>query len=157
MTIATQLPLADTGRDAWEYGPINRRAFRFFQEHAGYIVGEHAKCAAQLARAEAEGERRGLSVAWDVDDAADLGDHELWCSGYRADLARKAGQPVDSGRTYGGYPTCPGHYAEYAKVVAPDGTDAIGDICLPSLGGILDADDTYRRVVAAELMLEALS
>lgn len=152
---ATQLPLPDQGRDAWTYAPIDRAAFRFFLEHAGYVVGEHAKSAAQLARAEAEGARRGYSVSWEADDYADLGDHAEWCSGYRADLARQEHRPVESGRTYGGSPTCPGHFSEYAYVVDSEGNrlEQIG----ASLGGILDAHCTYRRVVSAELLLEALS
>ena len=48
-----------------------RDRFRFFHEHAGYVVGEAAVCALRLARAEERAERLGLRVEWEPE-------HEPW-------------------------------------------------------------------------------
>jgi len=103
-----------------------RERFAFFQEHAGYIIGERARCALHLARAELAAEDSGWAVEWeweqDIDDswmseAERAKDHEWTCA-----LLKDAGGNV-----------------------------------LASLGGICDADRTYRRVVEAELADEALA
>jgi hypothetical protein len=48
-----------------------RKNFEFFFKHAGYIVGERAKGALNLARAEQYAEERGWSFDWTWDDNAD--------------------------------------------------------------------------------------
>jgi hypothetical protein len=40
-------------------------AYRFFREHAGYIVGESAVCAMRLARAELWAERENVAFSWE--------------------------------------------------------------------------------------------
>jgi hypothetical protein len=114
-------------------------AFRFFQEHAAGIVGETAKTALALARAEYSARWvYRLEFVWRHDDDADWSwmdqdcfkgerekDHEVeWCACYRVTTCGECG------------------HEERALLV--------------SLGGIFDADATYRRVVEAELALEAL-
>ena len=39
--------------------------FRFFHEHAGYIVGRRAVAAISLARAEIQARREGISFEWE--------------------------------------------------------------------------------------------
>jgi len=102
-------------------------AYRFFKEHAGYILGESARCALSLARAERAGESAGLTVQWDDDsEEYQLGDCE----------------------------DAPPPYVLVAFVLDPRN----GRRCLASLGGIglNSLRDPYRRVVAAELLSEAL-
>ena len=48
------------------------RAYRFFFAHAGYIVGERAKCALGLARAERYARNNDWEAEWVADDDADL-------------------------------------------------------------------------------------
>lgn len=110
----------------------------FFRAHAGYVVGERASGALKLARAELEASRRSWTVTWESDDYYDLGDHEYWCQ-----EARRA--KSESRR-----PKCR-HAVEIAIL-----RDSSGEI-LACLGGIIDADDEYRRVIDAELALEALA
>lgn len=54
-------------------------AYRFFREHAGYIVGRAAECALRLARAEARAESDGLT--FEVRDDDDTGAGEF-CTGH---------------------------------------------------------------------------
>jgi hypothetical protein len=52
-------------------------AYRFFRANAGGVVGESAKYAIALARAERDGEAAGLTVEWDEDsEPYQLGDYE---------------------------------------------------------------------------------
>ena len=48
------------------------RAFHFFFENAGYIVGQRAACALSLARAEQYAEDNDWKAVWEWDDDADL-------------------------------------------------------------------------------------
>lgn len=48
------------------------RAYRFFFEHAGYIVGQRAQCALGLARAEQYARDNDWEAEWIPDDDADL-------------------------------------------------------------------------------------
>lgn len=48
------------------------RAYRFFFEHAGYVVGQRAQCALALARAEQHARDNDWTGDWVDDDCADL-------------------------------------------------------------------------------------
>ena len=48
------------------------RAFHFFFDNAGYIVGQRAACALSLARAEQYAEDQDWTAEWVNDDDADL-------------------------------------------------------------------------------------
>jgi hypothetical protein len=48
------------------------RAYRFFFEHAGYIVGQRAMCALSLARAEQHARDNDWEAEWVADDCPDL-------------------------------------------------------------------------------------
>lgn len=106
-------------------------AYRFFKAHAGYIVGRSAMGALALAKAERYAELVGYEFAWAYDDDADLGDHASWCSNAKRDR-------------------CFGHECLYAVL-----RDASGEVCA-SLGSIIDPGNAYRRVIEAELALEAM-
>jgi hypothetical protein len=115
--------------------------FKFFRDNAGYVVGRRAEGAYHLAVAEWKAEKRSWTFEWRPDDDGDLGDHEYWCANAR----RRANGPK-AGRTH----SCE-HFIEYA--VLKDS----GGVVRASLGGIIDADHKYQRVVEAELALEALA
>ena len=126
------------------------RRYRFFKENAGYVVGERAKCAYSLARAEELAESAGLTVNWEWDDY----DTDLsWCEckGNNATCIR-CGARKYSGRdctSLDGH-DYHDHEALYAYVKA-------GGVTLAGLGGIVDAIGTpYQRVVEAELLAEAI-
>ena len=125
------------------------RRYRFFKENAGYVVGESAKCAYSLARAEELAESAGLTVDWDWDGDSDLswceckGDNET-CT--RCGSRKYSGRECTSldGHDYHD------HEVLYAYVKA-------GGATLAGLGGIVDAIGTpYQRVVEAELLAEAI-
>jgi len=48
------------------------RAYRFFFEHAGYVVGQRAQCALSLARAERYARDNEWNADWVADDCPDL-------------------------------------------------------------------------------------
>ena len=121
------------------FGPVTlhdasvRKAFSFFHENAGGIVGQRAIGAASLARAEETLSRAqyldAARVRWEFDPYADLSwmtdsereeSHE--CEGCIIEVSR------DGGETW-----------EHAA----------------SLLGIVDASRDYRRIVEAELASEA--
>lgn len=52
--------------------PSLLRAYRFFVENAGYIVGQRALCALQLARAEHHANECDWQAEWVGDDCPDL-------------------------------------------------------------------------------------
>jgi hypothetical protein len=111
----------------------NLRAFRFFAEHAGYVVGERAKGALALARAERDASEAGVEFVWEYDDDADYS----WMN--EEEAARE-------------------HTVERVRAVLPcdeHGIDCKHARTLGSLSGIFDADANYRRVIEAELALEA--
>lgn len=122
------------------------RAYKFFKDHSGYVVGKRAIGALQLAKAEIEAENRGWDVRWEPEQEAVedfLGDHEFWCARARRNAAEK--KTGSRGRTI-----CQ-HEAYWAVVV-----DSEGNQLPASLGGILDPERDYMRVVAAELFSEIL-
>jgi hypothetical protein len=108
------------------------RAYRFFRDNAGYIVGERARCALSLARAERDAKEQGIAFRWEWDSDADLS----WMS----DAERQQEHEVEGCIAY---IPCPDH-----------GADCKHATVLASLWGIVDADSNYRRVVEAELALE---
>ena len=111
---------------------IDRKAFRFFLNNAGYVTPPgRVACAAALAKAERKAHDLGIQFVWVADHDADLGDHEYWCD------AAKHRQPCS-------------HNAEGCMVMI-NGSD------VASLWGIIDADSNYRRVVEAELAAEVLA
>src|SRR4051812_2366603 len=69
-------------------GDLNslRPAWRFFMDNAGYVAGARAQGALELARAEQEGKRRGLSFSWYSDGLSDDPNHEA-CFCYGTDGA----------------------------------------------------------------------
>ena len=112
--------------------------YRFFHELAGYVVGQSAVCALALARAEETAERRGLMVLWEDEDEPWDSDcpeptYVMWAGVYWR-------EDDDQGRYQGRY---------RARRSPP----------LASVGmvGFNTWNDPYRRVVEAELFMEALS
>lgn len=113
-------------------------SWRFFRAQGGGIVGENALGALQLARAEVEAAARGLVFVWeedgdDYDYDYDFSDHDHWC---RKDCG------ID-------------HEVLICAVFTAD--DTRRRHCLASLGWIVDPSREYRRVIEAELALEALA
>lgn len=133
------------------------RRYRFFKENAGYVVGERAKCAYSLARAEELAESAGLTVNWEWDDYdTDLswceckGDDEMCV---RCGSRKYAGDDCDypSGMWPDGHEFHE-HEVLYAYVSAPESCERLAGV-----GGIVDAIGTpYQRVVEAELLAEAI-
>jgi hypothetical protein len=112
--------------------------YRFFRDRAGYIVGESAKCAFELAKAEEAGERRGL-VFWLLDEECPWdGDCDppaacYVCLVYRGEECTNDGEPP-----YQGFYPIPRPIASLGMV------------------GVDGPHDSYLRVVKAELFQEAL-
>ncbi len=109
-------------------------AFRFFREHAGYVVGERALCAMRLARAEERLERiteqGGARIVWDFDDFADLS----WMD---AEELKREHEVL----------ACRVEF----RCASCRGWQTVAALC-----GIVDASNDYRRVIEAELAAEAL-
>lgn len=109
---------------------------QFFYEHAGYSHDPktetpeqgRVRCAIDLAAAEIYAKDRDWTFDWSWDECGDLGDHSEWCD--------------VKGRH--------DHYIEHCALSGADGN------VLEALGGIIDADNKYRRVVQAELASQAL-
>lgn len=102
--------------------PQLRDAYRFFFEHAGYVVGRRAEGALALARAELKAERIGLGSEWHEDEMAEAFNGE-----------------------------------EYQEYPAERCGATINGETLASLGGIIEPDRNYRRVVEAELAAEVFA
>lgn len=107
------------------------RSYRFHRAQGGGIVGYAAAGALAAARAELEAASRGYVTTWEHDPDTDLGDHEYWC------------RDAERGK-------CDGHAGYQAALYDDDGNFLAG------LGGVIEPDATYRRVIAAELAMEAL-
>ncbi len=105
------------------------RDMQFFRRHGGGVVGEAARGALSLARAEREMTKRGWTVEWVPDDNADWS----WLDqpGFEREKAKE--------------------HEVYGAVLK----DRHGKV-LASLWGIFDPDRHYMRVVEAELASEAL-
>lgn len=131
---------------------VDRRAFQFFAEHAGGIVGERARCAIQLARAEQLLER---AVALGVASVEWLDDQEPYDPGDSAtaeEAERYFGENTWTG-PFGCVVQC-GELYEYA---VSSGRESQREH-LASLWSIVvgprGTDDLYCRVVVAELACE---
>jgi hypothetical protein len=128
------------------------KAYRFFREHGGSIVGREVESAARYAHDEAAARAAGIEFRWEPDpeawSAVDmLGDHEYWCS----DAKREAAGYDRDGRPIGGrWGIGHDHAVEVCDAYAASGE------FLTSLGGVIDASTTYRRVVEAEIAGMAL-
>lgn len=109
-----------------------RKRYRFFRKHGGGCVGENAKGALQLARAEIAAEARSWKYEWPWDEGADYSFVDDWPEKERARFLE-----IDH---------------EVLGCVLKDSTDEH----LESLWGIFDASREYGRVVEAELAVEAL-
>lgn len=112
------------------------KRYLFFKDHAGYCVGQRAVGALALARAEMWAEEHDIEFAWEWDDDGDLSDHSYWCNQAKLDE-----DYYERGNT------CD-HDILGCRVVWNGETQA-------SLWSIIDPDSNYRRVVEAELALEA--
>ena len=120
------------------------KAEQFFYEHAGWSYGSaketeeegRARGAQELARAEEEAERRAWSVEWVYDEepclSCECGSSECPCF---------TGEPHET----------------YTAILYPDGLNYDPHNVLASLGSICEPSREYRRVINAELALEALS
>ena len=106
-------------------------AISFFQTHAGYCTppGRMA-CARNLAQAEQDADLYGFSFEWSED--------ECGCSGCEC-----------------GSKQCDCHTGRQHETLCCVCRDNKGAV-VASLGGICSPDRNYRRVVEAELALEAL-
>lgn len=107
-------------------------AWRFFRANAGGVVGQTALTALHLARAEQHASDKGWTVEWEHDDHT-VDRHEDWCA------AAARGNAKDCR-----------HEILVASLIDENGT------CRANLGGIIDPDHMYRRVIEAELALESL-
>jgi hypothetical protein len=105
---------------------VRPQDYRFFRDHAGYVVGRSAEYALQLARAEQYAQDHGWDFDWIPDPEPDLS----WCD-----------TCIDRPHA---------HEIEGCILNSPE------DSHLASLWGITDADQNYRRVIEAELALEAM-
>lgn len=119
--------------------PTLRAAYDFFRAHAGGIVGETARNALALARAEHDARIAGLCFMWDWDNDVDYSFVETWPTADQKRWNRDV------------------HVAEMVRVAQPCGCCGTVGETLASLCGIVDADASYRRVIEAELALEALA
>ena len=115
-----------------------RSAWRFFQRNAGGIVGESALTAMALARAEQTAANLGMRFVWETDHDAEAS----WLDQPGFEDAKAEYERGDM----------PCEWAR-AELDDEDGSTTI----LASLGGIFGADSNYRRIVEAELALEALA
>ncbi len=123
-------------------------AFRFFHEHAGYVVGRRAVGALALARAEQRAKELGLSVTWDDEDLPWDGDCEPPRIHARATVLHPDHADADTSDVTIRFPF-------YDR---RDGSRGRTPAVLAALGSIgLDSwRDSYVRVVEAELFAEAL-
>lgn len=106
---------------------IDHNAVKFFRSQ-GFNPGRSV----QLARAEAHAAELGWVAEWSPDEEGELGDHGEWCD--------EAARGDD-------------HSHEILSCVLRDSAGSV----LASLGGIIDPERSYGRVVEAELAEEAMA
>lgn len=126
--------------------PDLRRRYQFFHEHAGYIVGQHAKSALHLARAE-----RWLETQPDLFVVEEPDFERAYC--YYDDPKCQ----YHEGSTHEWDTAC----VRIVRICAQclRNGDANGETCrhsdtIASLSGIIEPDAAYLRVVRAELASE---
>ncbi len=108
--------------------PTLRKAFQFFLKYAPYSTPPgRAACALELARAERRAWNEGITFEWDWD--------------WDFDPANLPAEDLDPARQ---------HEIFCCRAVSPSGET------LAALCGVVDPTSEYRRVVEAELALEAL-
>ncbi len=120
-------------------------AERFFWKHAGYSYNPEVETRAQgrrrgataLAEAEARARHEEITFEWDVDEGGCIG-----CCCESPDCKCATGEP---------------HEVLVCYAIGHDTEEGDSGPILASLGGICEPDAHYRRVVEAELALEALS
>lgn len=116
--------------------------YMFFKKNAGFSYDPKTETPEQgkrqsaraLARAEREAQRQGIRFQWQNDELGCIG-----CDCRSDDCPCSTGEP---------------HETLYCFAYQPSENDS--RVILASLGGICGATDSYRRVVEAELALEAL-
>ena len=118
-----------------------QRSYRFFREHAGYVVGQRALNALSLAKAEHWANVSGIEFVTMPDEYADASFVETWSRREQEEWRKHDHECV----SVLAFVPCPDH-----------GTDCKHARCVASLGGIFDADNNYLRVIRAELACEAL-
>lgn len=119
--------------------------FRFFLANAGYVVGRRAQGALELARAEARAEDEGLSFVWEADEDG------YWSAVHDGDIKSGGNDEMLWCRCVLPCAIC----ARHAGTNDPDKCPHAQ--ILASLYSIINPDRDYRRVVEAELALEALA
>jgi hypothetical protein len=118
-----------------------RPAFRFFLEHAGYCTPPgKAACALSLAKAEQWADSRGLEFVTEPDFEGDLSFAETWPARDRDAFKKQEHEVI-----------C----ARLVRPCADHGIDCNHAETLAALCGIVDADNSYLRVIRAELASEA--
>lgn len=122
-------------------------AYRFHREHGGV----RAAWALAAAKAEIAARNLGFRVMWEYDDDADIGDHKEWCPTARRALAERRPDGLMVCEYPVWYADQCDHEITVAVLYGPD-----SDMPLNSLGGIIDVDTNYRRVIEAELAREVL-
>lgn len=129
-----------------QHPPVDRDDVRFFAEHGSQRVGYAWTDALAMARAEKALIASGATVVWENDNDADASFVDTWDEADRKrwnmtnHLAESATLILPCyDRHHGGHGSLTCDHAE----------------TLASLHGIFDADDDYRRVIEAELALEA--
>jgi len=129
-----------------------QKAFKFFFENAGWSNPPgKAACSLEYARAEEEAEARGWTVKWRLDE-----DSHLDVFGVLECCERANKQCEYERHSHGRYKVCLYHYYDaHGDAMCATLYDEEGEI-LASLGMIEGATSEYRRVIEAELVLEAL-
>jgi hypothetical protein len=115
-------------------------AFRFFFEHAGYVVGRRAECALSLAKAEEWANRKGIEFVIEPDQDADWSFVDTWSEREQEEFRSREHEVI----SVLAFKPCRQH-----------GVECKHAICVASLSGIFDADNSYLRVIRAELAAEA--
>ena len=133
-----------------------RKAFRFFCMNAGGFVGKQALGSIALARAEAWAQAQGWVAQWGWEEDFMYDTPKKW--GWEArDIERwefrieRQVTRLTDGFSYVRFVKVPREHTCEVCVLR----DREGEI-LASIGGIWDASNAYRRVIEAELALEAM-
>jgi hypothetical protein len=109
--------------------------YRFYRDHAGYVVGEHAKYALKTVKRALLAETLGLEVTWEYE---------------QGDWMEFAGDPIDEYRTK----FAQGTWECFHAYIKDDSGNYLASLSGIILGRDSDAD---RRVYELELLSEALT